>query len=99
VAMEIASALAEAHDAGIVHRDLKRDNILLTGDGRPKILDFGLAKVQTTQGATDVMRRLVVPTFTLHHFLPSVRRPTETRLSGWLQLARYLLRVVFGSWL
>ncbi len=42
--VQIASALARAHDRGIIHRDLKTSNIVITSDGQVKVLDFGLAK-------------------------------------------------------
>jgi len=41
---QLLDAVGYAHQRGVVHRDLKPDNVLITGDGTPHVIDFGIAK-------------------------------------------------------
>ncbi|MBI3472197.1 MAG: serine/threonine protein kinase [Candidatus Solibacter usitatus] len=81
---QIADALAHAHERGVVHRDLKSLNVIITPEGRPKVLDFGLAKrlIAGPEEATRSEEQLTeagAVVGTLSHMAPEVRqRPVDT---------------------
>ncbi len=67
--MQLAQGLAAAHAHGVVHRDLKPGNLMITPDGRLKILDFGLATLLRPRGDPD-MTRGITETQTVSGTLP-----------------------------
>ena len=55
IALQVTEGLEKAHDACILHRDIKSDNIMVTRDGHAKLLDFGLAKLMETCPAEETL--------------------------------------------
>jgi eukaryotic-like serine/threonine-protein kinase len=91
IAIQAVSALATAHAAGIVHRDVKPENIMVRPDGLVKVLDFGLAKLTSAAGASEGLSTQTALTHagavmgTIAYMSPEQARgePVDSRTDVW----------------
>jgi len=74
ITRQLASALRAAHGAGVIHRDIKPDNIMLRRDGLVKVLDFGLAKLADISAHTQVQTATGVILGTGYYMSPEQAR-------------------------
>jgi len=82
VAVPLADALSAAHDGGVTHRDLKPQNIMVTNEGRVKVLDFGLAKLRNPVSETDLTQSAIEIKTEEGYLLGTLRYVAPEQLQG-----------------
>jgi predicted Ser/Thr protein kinase/tetratricopeptide (TPR) repeat protein len=92
--VEVAQAVAYAHRNLIIHRDIKPSNILVTGEGRPKLLDFGIAKfLVETPEVTRTIERVLTPEYASPEQMYGEAQATSTDVYS---LGAVLYRLIAG---
>ena len=81
IAIQTAQGLQAAHQKGVVHRDIKSDNLMVTPDGQVKIMDFGLAQLSDQARLTKTATRLGTPAYMSPE--QAQGRPTDRRTDIW----------------
>jgi serine/threonine-protein kinase len=93
----ICEGLAKLHSQGIIHRDIKVENILLTADGHPKITDFGIAHVPQDAGGMDLTQVGFQPSTVLCSSPEQFRGEKIDARSDIYQVGELLYRLLTGQ--
>lgn len=97
LALGICEGLARFHAQGIVHRDIKAENILLTADGRPKVADFGIAHVPEAAGGLNLTQVGFQPSTLLYSSPEQVRGEMVDARSDVYQIGELLYEMLAGQ--
>ena len=93
--LRVCQGISHAHRHLIIHRDLKPSNILVDASGQPKVLDFGIAKLQTESGdATQAAEQLLTPNYASPEQLRGQAQSTATDIYS---LGAVLYRMLTGA--
>jgi serine/threonine-protein kinase len=105
IGLQVAEALAAAHSRGIIHRDIKSGNVMVTSSGQVKVLDFGLAKLlDETEAATSGIHRtelteVGVPYGTATYAAPEQARGDRVdKRADIFSLGVLLYEMLTGTW-